>query len=222
MFPQAAEEGFGSAIVDRRCRLINAVSGIFGETLYFENERGSHQQRIAVRAFVFSGEDPNQLTRVVFRVAAFQCLRRTALQTIILRAPFVLADMARRHVDSYRKTAQYFRDHDVRVVNMSWGWSYEEVRSSLEVNGIGESAEERKEMAKEIFGILSDGLHEALASCPQILFLSAAGNEDADVEFDEFIPSSYDDLDNLLVVGAKAVLAGGIVIAALVALGGLL
>lgn len=114
----------------------------------------------------------------------------------------VTEDMARRHAESYARAADYFRAADARVVNMSWGWSFEEVRSSLEANGIGADAEERKQMADRIFGILSEGLHDALASCPDILFVSAAGNEDADVEFDRFIPSAYDDLDNLLVVGA--------------------
>jgi subtilisin family serine protease len=84
---------------------------------------------------------------------------------------------------------------------MSWGWSYEEILSSLEANNVGESAEARVALARELIGILSEGLESAMAATPQILYVAAAGNDDSDVEFNVVIPSSYD-LPNLLVVGA--------------------
>ena len=71
----------------------------------------------------------------------------------------------------------------------------------LEANGIGKDAAERREKAREIFNIYKDGLYEALKSAPDILFVTAAGNDDNDVEFDQVIPSSFE-LPNLLIVGA--------------------
>ena len=110
-------------------------------------------------------------------------------------------EIAQRHAQSYRDTSQYFRDHDVRVVNMSWGWTLKEVESGLEANGVGETVEERAKLAGEILSILKAGLHDAIKGLPQTLFINAAGNDDNDVEFDEVIPSSFD-LPNLLIVGA--------------------
>ncbi|MFH1844654.1 MAG: S8 family serine peptidase, partial [bacterium] len=70
-----------------------------------------------------------------------------------------------------------------------------------EANGVGETGEERAELARKFLDILSTGLHDAMASTPDILYVAAAGNDDSDVEFDLTIPSSYE-LPNLLVVGA--------------------
>jgi hypothetical protein len=110
-------------------------------------------------------------------------------------------EIARNHADSYRRTAAYFTEHGVRVVNMSWGWTFKEIESSLEANGVGQDAEERAAMAREMIGVLSDGLREAMASTPQILYCVAAGNSDSDVEFDVSIPANFD-LPNMIVVGA--------------------
>jgi hypothetical protein len=117
------------------------------------------------------------------------------------RPKAMTVETAKRHADSYAATAKYFRDNGVRVVNMSWGWTYKEIEGSLEANGVGKDADERAAMAKEMIGILSDGLHQAMVDSPNILFVTAAGNEDNDVEFDVVIPSSFN-LPNLMVVGA--------------------
>ncbi len=113
----------------------------------------------------------------------------------------ILLEAARAHARSYAETVAYFKAAGVRAVNMSWGWTFDEIESSLEANGIGANAEERKAMTEEIFGTLDKGLHDAIASAPGILFVIAAGNDDNDVGFDRVIPSAYD-LDNILVVGA--------------------
>ncbi len=110
-------------------------------------------------------------------------------------------ETANRLADDYLATTRYFKDHEVRVVNMSWGWSFKEIEGSLEANGVGESAEERAQMAREMIEILSKGLQDAMTAAPEILFISAAGNDDNDVEFDVVIPSSFD-IPNLMVVGA--------------------
>jgi subtilisin family serine protease len=100
-----------------------------------------------------------------------------------------------------RDTVGYFKQHGVRVVNMSWGEAQEDAEQSLERNGIGETAEERRQIARKVFALQKEGLYEAIKNAPDILFVAAAGNADNDVEFDEYIPSSFD-LPNLLVVGA--------------------
>ena len=110
-------------------------------------------------------------------------------------------EIAQNHADSYRRTARYFTDHGVRVVNMSWGWTFKEIESALEANGVGASADERATMARGMLDVLTDGLHDAIASTPQILYCVAAGNSDSDVEFDVSIPANFD-LANMIVVGA--------------------
>lgn len=110
-------------------------------------------------------------------------------------------EAARAHAKSYAETVEYFKAAGVRMVNMSWGWTFDEIEAGLEANGIGASAEERKSMTEEIFSTLDRGLRGAMASAPDILFVNAAGNDDNDVEFQRNIPASYE-LDNLLTVGA--------------------
>jgi len=110
-------------------------------------------------------------------------------------------ETAKQTATSFKRTVRYFRKYGARVVNMSWGWSLKEIESMLEANGVGETPEERAELTREIFDILSDGLHDAMADAKNILFVTAAGNSDNDVEFDQMIPSSFD-LPNLLTVGA--------------------
>jgi hypothetical protein len=115
--------------------------------------------------------------------------------------PPITKDVCKRFGKACGETVGYFTNHNVRVVNMSWGLSLKEIESTLEKNGIGESAEERGKMAREAFEVASKGLLEACKSAPEILFVAAAGNEDNDVEFDQYIPQAFD-LPNLLMCGA--------------------
>jgi subtilisin family serine protease len=102
---------------------------------------------------------------------------------------------------AYRATVDYFKQHGARVVNMSWGEDRATVERALEKNGVGKTAEERAQMAREMYKVMRDGLRAALESAPDILFVVAAGNSDNEVEFAEMIPSGFD-LPNVLVVGA--------------------
>jgi hypothetical protein len=107
-------------------------------------------------------------------------------------------------VRSVRETHEYMdylRRANVRVVTMSWGGNQSGWEYALEANGIGDSPEHRAEIARVLFGLAYDSLVEGMASCPDILFIPAAGNSDEDVEFTKDIPSSID-LPNVLVVGA--------------------
>ncbi len=107
----------------------------------------------------------------------------------------------RRGVADYQAYIAYFKQHHVRVVNMSWGGSAQDDETALEKNGIGKNAAERKKLAQHYFGIDKAGLYAALKSAPDILFICAAGNSDSNADFDDSIPASFK-LPNLLTVGA--------------------
>lgn len=118
----------------------------------------------------------------------------------MIPVPFTM-ELAQAFGEEFGSTVDYFKQNGVRVVNMSWGVTLKEVEQSLAANGIGETAEERGRMAKEMFEVCKSGLYGAIQGAPDIVFVGAAGNSDNDVAFDEFAPSSFD-LPNLLVVGA--------------------
>jgi subtilisin family serine protease len=101
----------------------------------------------------------------------------------------------------FQETVDYFTATGVRVANMSWVLSAQEFENDLEKNAIGSNQEERARMAREMFAVAKDGLRKAFESAPGILFIGGAGNSDNDVNFDEFIPPSFD-LPNLMIAGA--------------------
>jgi hypothetical protein len=106
-----------------------------------------------------------------------------------------------RSIAAYHLVVDYFKKHDVRVVNMSWGGTPNDIEAALEKNGIGKDAAERKAIARHYFDEDSAGLRAAIASAPNILFVCAAGNSDSDATFGDFAPSSFG-LPNMLAVGA--------------------
>jgi hypothetical protein len=104
-------------------------------------------------------------------------------------------------VSSYAASVQWFKEHHIRVVNMSWWNTPSTYEKDLEDNGIGKDSAERKQLARHYFEIERDGLYAALKSAPEILFVTIAGNNNADNAFQEVIPSSFR-LPNLIVAGA--------------------
>jgi hypothetical protein len=110
-------------------------------------------------------------------------------------------ELVRRGQAAYQVYVDWFRNHGVRVVNMSWGGAPQDYEHALEANGMGKDAADRKAIARHYFEGDKDALKAAIQSAPDILFVCAAGNADADSGFDETIPASFD-LPNLLVVGA--------------------
>lgn len=95
----------------------------------------------------------------------------------------------------------YMKAAGVRVVNMSWGGSRQDIEEALEKKGVGSTAEERAELSRKLFKIQRDSLEQAMKSAPEILFVAAAGNSDNDNEFAEFIPSGLK-LPNMITIGA--------------------
>jgi subtilisin family serine protease len=91
-------------------------------------------------------------------------------------------------------------------VNMSWGFNPNGFEATLAAYNIG-TPEEQRRLARQIFDTAATALRDAIAAAPDILFINAAANDDADVNFNEEVPASFD-LPNLIVVGA-ADAAGG-------------
>ena len=110
-------------------------------------------------------------------------------------------EKAKKNAIVTTETIEYYKATGVRVVNMSFGGSAQGIESDLEKNGVGNDAEERKRMAREIFDIGKKAFYEGMKNAPDILFIAAAGNSDEDSEFYDAIPSSFD-LPNILTVGA--------------------
>ena len=106
-----------------------------------------------------------------------------------------------RTAQMYRDVVAYFQEKEVRVVNMSWRYAKSAYEALLAVNGIGKDAEERKQIAGELFEIEKAALYEAIAGAPEILFVAGSGNENNDADFAAYIPASFD-LPNLITVGA--------------------
>jgi subtilisin family serine protease len=100
-----------------------------------------------------------------------------------------------------RAYVDYFRQHGVRVVNMSWGGTPAGDEAALEKNGIGKDAADRKRLAAHYFAIDRAGLQAAIASAPEVLFICSAGNANSNSTFEDTIPASIR-LPNLIAVGA--------------------
>lgn len=110
-------------------------------------------------------------------------------------------ELSERTALAFKNTVEYFKNHNVKVVNMSWGFSQNGFEQALAMNGIGENEEERKALAEKLFGIEKEALYNAMKGAQDILFVVSAGNSNDDLEFAQRIPSGLQ-LSNLLRVGA--------------------
>jgi subtilisin family serine protease len=110
-------------------------------------------------------------------------------------------EQTKKEAKAAQDAVAYMRQAGVRVCNMSWGGSRQDIEDSLEKKGVGKTPEERAQISRELFKIQRDALEEAMKSAPEILFVAAAGNSDNDNQFAEFIPSGLS-LPNMITVGA--------------------
>jgi len=110
-------------------------------------------------------------------------------------------EQAKRDAEAMFAYVNFFRKHKVRVVNMSWGGDAKSIEGELELCGVGKTPADREKLARELFDISRSGMTKAFASAPEILFVTAAGNENGDSTFNEAIPAAIV-LPNLLTVGA--------------------
>lgn len=118
---------------------------------------------------------------------------------IPLRAPTMEDSLAQ--AAAAKQTVNYFKAAGVRVVNMSWGGSRQDIENALEQKGVGKTPQERAELARKFFAVYREGLEEAIKSAPDILFVAAAGNSNNDSQFSEMIPSGLD-CGNMITIGA--------------------
>src|SRR5262249_33824671 len=100
-----------------------------------------------------------------------------------------------------RDAVAYMKKAGVRVGNMSWGGSRQDIEDDLEKKNWGGDPKEGADMARRLFKINPGALEQAFKSAPEILFVAAAGNADSNNQFNEFIPSGLN-LPNLITVGA--------------------
>ncbi|EHR69029.1 subtilisin-like serine protease [Burkholderiales bacterium JOSHI_001] len=105
--------------------------------------------------------------------------------------------------DAKAMTAQieFIKQHQARVVNMSWGGSVKSIEDDLEKCDTAKTPEQRKALARPLFTVMRDALQQGFASAPEILWITAAGNSNQDASFAEDAPADIV-LDNLLTVGA--------------------
>src|SRR5262249_32053177 len=99
------------------------------------------------------------------------------------------------------RSIAYYRKSGVRVVNMSWGLTSQEVEEALDLNRIGASQEERHRLAMQLFDTIKKTFAAAIAAAPEVLFVCAAGNSNESNQFNETIPAAYD-FPNTITVGA--------------------
>ena len=119
-----------------------------------------------------------------------------------LITPVWTLDRANKQAIGMRETIGYFRNHRVRVVNISWGGATPKgFEEDLERHNAGGTPAERKALARQFYDIFSDSLKSAMGDASEILFICSAGNSNSDVRFDEAQPSSCD-LPNLMSIGA--------------------
>ena len=115
--------------------------------------------------------------------------------------PAPTVEDAHKAAQMYRDIIGYYKTNNVRVVNMSWVGTVRETERALEMNGIGETPDERAKLAREIYDITKETIYELIKNTPEILYVNGAGNDNDDVSFEDFYPTSFD-LPNILVAGA--------------------
>lgn len=110
-------------------------------------------------------------------------------------------EWATRVIGDIEQMADYCREKDIRVVNMSWGDDVSEIETWLAKTTTVKDPNARKEQAMTFFQLWKNGISKAISSAPDTLFVAGAGNSNTSTEFQEFVPASLH-LPNLLVVGA--------------------
>ena len=108
---------------------------------------------------------------------------------------------AQKFKADFAMLGDYFRTHDVRVVNMSWADSQSEFEQWLTRTSGEKDPGKRKQMAGELYAVWRDAVQGAIQHAPGTLFVCAAGNSNSDAGFLGDVPASLH-LPNLVTAGA--------------------
>ena len=90
---------------------------------------------------------------------------------------------------------------NVRVVNMSWGWTIDDAARSLLENGLETDPTRARERGRAMYDTGKAASTKAMAAAPGILFVAAAGNDNQTDETLAAYPQSIA-APNMIVVGA--------------------
>jgi subtilisin family serine protease len=110
-------------------------------------------------------------------------------------------ERTRRLVADAQQVSEYLRTRNVRVVNMSWGYTPQEFESLLEKTSTESDPAVRKKRAAELYASWREAIEKTIKNTPYTLFVCSAGNTDSDATFIEHIPSALR-FPNLIAVGA--------------------
>lgn len=110
-------------------------------------------------------------------------------------------EWANRFKADFKQVGDYFRENNVRVVNMSWADSQSEIEQWLNKTSTEKDPAVRKQFAGQIYVIWKEAVEGAILSAPKTLFVCAAGNSDSNAGFLGDVPASLH-LPNLITVGA--------------------
>ena len=119
----------------------------------------------------------------------------------LLPDPCPTRELEERSAANFASYVEFVKNVGARVVNMSWGGNLRSYEVALEQCGIGKDVAERKALAREYFDLHYKALVRAIASAPEVLFVTSAGNSANDPTFNDTYPSSIV-LPNLVSVGA--------------------
>jgi subtilisin family serine protease len=119
----------------------------------------------------------------------------------LLPDPCPTQELQERSAASFAAYADFIRKSGARVVNMSWGGNLRSYEVELEQCGIGKDLAERKALARRYFDMHLKAVTAAIASLPDVLFVTSAGNSGNDPTFNDAYPSGIV-LPNLVSVGA--------------------
>jgi len=115
--------------------------------------------------------------------------------------PAPTEERTRRLVADAQQVSEYLRTRNIRVVNMSWGYTPQDFESLLAKTSSEADPAVRKKRAAELYASWGGAIEKAIHNAPNTLFVCSAGNTDSDATFIEHIPSALR-LPNLIAVGA--------------------
>jgi Subtilase family len=108
---------------------------------------------------------------------------------------------AQRFVAMVETATRYMRARGVRICNISWGFTAQDIDGSLKQHGAERNAVARARRARAIFATMQAGMTRAVAASPEILFVVSAGNASQNIDNAGDLPGTIN-LPNILTVGA--------------------